>query len=255
MKNLIEIPIEKIEANPFQPRQEFEQEALQELAESIKEYGVLQPLLVAPKGTGYILLAGERRLRASKLAGLTHVPCVVGEYDDKQKAEIALIENLQRQDLHFFEEATAIQTLLQEFNVTQEELAQHLGKSQSAIANKLRLLKLDEKLQQDLIKANLTERHARALLKLEETERPKVLRKIISGNLNVGQTEKYIEKLHVPRKATHRLIVANDLRIYLNSFKKVVDIMNKGGIKTEYKYMIENDDVLVTIKFPNKKSR
>ena len=193
MKNLIEIPIEKIEANPFQPRQEFEQEALQELAESIKEYGVLQPLLVAPKGTGYILLAGERRLRASKLAGLTHVPCVVGEYDDKQKAEIALIENLQRQDLHFFEEATAIQTLLQEFNVTQEELAQHLGKSQSAIANKLRLLKLDEKLQQDLIKANLTERHARALLKLEETERPKVLRKIISGNLNVGQTEKYIE--------------------------------------------------------------
>ncbi len=255
MNNLKNIPINKIKVNPYQPRHEFDEGKLQELAESIKQYGVLQPLLIVPDKNEYILLAGERRLRASKLAGLTEVPCVLGEYDDKQKAEIALIENLQRQDLHFLEEAVGMRRLLEEFDVTQEELAQHLGIRQGTLANKLRLLKMDEQILGTLFESNLTERHARSLLKVADNQRLKVLRYIIKHNLNVKQTEEYISKLTAPHKSTHRLIVSNNVKVYLNSFKKVVDVMNKGGVKTDFKYTIENNDVIVTIKFPNKKTR
>lgn len=253
MNNLKNIAIAKIKVNPFQPRHEFDEKKLQDLTASIKQYGVLQPLLVVPDGGEYILLAGERRLRASKLAGLTEVPCVLGEYDDRQKAEIALIENLQRADLHYLEEAVGMRRLLEEFHLTQEDLAEHLGIKQSTLANKLRILKMDEQVLADLFKSNLTERHARALLKVEDGRRLKVLQYVIKHNLNVKQTEEYIGKLNMPRKSTHRLIVSNDLRLYINSFKKVVDVMNKGGVKTDFKYAVDGDDVVVTIKFSNKK--
>lgn len=255
MKNIQEIAINKIQTNPYQPRQEFAEDALNELAASVKHYGILQPLLVSEEADGYILIAGERRLRAARLAGLTKVPCVIGAYDDKQKAEIALIENLQRQNLNFFEEAEAMQRLLKEFKVTQEQLAAHLGKSQSAIANKLRLLKLDDELREDLLKENLTERHARALLKLPKDKRSDVLDHVALYQMNVAQTEEYIAKLMTPKEPTHRSIVATDLRIYLNSFKKIADTMTKGGIKTTYSYKVQDDDVIVTVKFPNKKPR
>lgn len=255
MKNIQEIAISKIHANPYQPRQEFEQAALNDLANSIKLYGILQPLLVNDDGNGYTLIAGERRLRAAQLAGLNKVPCVIGDYNDKQKAEIALIENLQRQNLNFFEEAEAMERLLKEFKVTQEQLAQHLGKSQSAIANKLRLLKLDVDLREELVKENLTERHARALLKLPKGLRSDVLDHVALYQFNVAQTEDYIARIMTPKEPTHRSIVANDLRIYLNSFKKLAETMTKGGVKTTYSYKVQDNDVVVTMRFPNKKPR
>lgn len=255
MKNIQQLEITKIQTNPYQPRQHFAEQELQELADSIKSYGILQPLLVSQEGNNYILIAGERRLRAAKLAGLMEVPCVLGEYDDKQKAEIALIENLQRQNLNFFEEAEAMRCLLQEFNLTQEQLAVRLSKTQSAIANKLRLLRLESELRQEILQENLTERHARALLKVPQEQRQEVLEHISRYQYNVAQTENYIDRLLTPKEPTHRSIVATDLRIYLNSFKRIVDMMNKGGVKTDYNYKIVDDNVIVTVKFPNKKAR
>ncbi|MDO4935217.1 MAG: ParB/RepB/Spo0J family partition protein [Phascolarctobacterium sp.] len=255
MNNIQHVEITKIQTNPYQPRQHFAEQELQELADSIKRYGILQPLLVSQDDGNYILIAGERRLRAAKLAGLTEVPCVLGEYDDKQKAEIALIENLQRQNLNFFEEAEAMQSLLQEFHLTQEQLAERVSKTQAAIANKIRLLRLDAELRKEILEEKLTERHARALLKVPQEQRQEVLEHVSRYQLNVAQTDDYIERLLAPKEPTHRSIVANDIRIYLNSFKQIVDMMNKGGVKTDYNYKLVGDDVIVTVKFPNKKAR
>lgn len=166
---VLRIPLYKIMPNPYQPRKEFESEALAELADSIRQYGVLQPLLVAPGPEGnYILIAGERRLRASTMAGLEAVPVIISEYTPQQIAEIAMIENLQRKDLHYLEEAEGYEQLLRTFNLTQESMAARVGKKQSTIANKLRLLRLPESIRQQLHDSELTERHARALLKLPE---------------------------------------------------------------------------------------
>ena len=169
--NVLRVPVEKILPNPYQPRKDFEAEALDDLAASIAEYGVLQPLLVA-RGAGdtYILIAGERRLRASKLAGLSDVPVIVSNYTEQQIAEIALIENLQREDLHFFEEAEGYEKLMTQFNLTQEAMAMRVGKKQSTIANKLRLLNLPLEIRNAIKESGLTERHGRALLKLKDME-------------------------------------------------------------------------------------
>ena len=161
---VLQVPLSKIVPNPYQPRKEFESEALSELADSIRQYGVLQPLLVAPgKGGTYILIAGERRLRASTMAGLGTVPVIVSEYTTQQIAEIALIENLQRKDLHYLEEAEGYEKLVNTFHLTQESMAIRVGKKQSTIANKLRLLRLPVSVRNKLHDSELTERHARAL--------------------------------------------------------------------------------------------
>lgn len=252
MKNIIEIDVTKIKINPFQPRQQFAEDELQDLKRSIQHYGVLQPLLVTAGQYGtYTLVAGERRLRAAKLAGLKKVPCVVGEYDDKQKAEIALIENIQRANLNYLEEATAIQRLLTEFGITQEELGQHLGKTQSTIANKLRLLRLDEEIKQGLLEAGLTERHARALLKLSETQRPEALKHIAQYNLNVVQTERYVEQLLHPVVPAKRKILIGNVQIHVNTFKRIVDTMQKGGIETDYKHEFDGKDLVITVRIKN----
>ena len=176
------VPLSKIVPNPYQPRKEFESEALSELADSIRQYGVLQPLLVAPgPDNNYILIAGELRLRASTMAGMGSVPVIVSEYTTQQIAEIALIENLQRKDLHYLEEAEGYEKLVNTFHLTQESMAGRVGKKQSTIANKLRLLKLSPSVRNTLHESDLTERHARALLKLENEETQKtVLKKIIT---------------------------------------------------------------------------
>ena len=169
-KNIVYIRIENIRPNPYQPRKKFERASLEELCESIKQYGIIQPINVRISGSGYELVAGERRLRAAEMAGLREIPAIILDVSDNDSAIMALIENLQREDLTYFEEAEGYQNLLSEHNLTQEELAEKIGKSQSTIANKIRLLRLSPLIKKILIDNSLTERHARALLKLHDEQ-------------------------------------------------------------------------------------
>lgn len=255
--NVLRVPVEKILPNPYQPRKDFEAEALDDLAASIAEYGVLQPLLVA-RGAGdtYILIAGERRLRASKLAGLSDVPVIVSNYTEQQIAEIALIENLQREDLHFFEEAEGYEKLMRQFSLTQEAMAMRVGKKQSTIANKLRLLNLPFEIRNAIKEAGLTERHGRALLKLKDREQQEqALKLIIKNGWNVKQTDEYVAKLLADNepKAKKRMLIVNDVRIYLNSVKKIVGTINEAGIPAQIKQELDGDDVVVTLRIKNTK--
>ena len=190
---LVEVPPETIRPNPRQPRAVFEEEGLRELASSIRRHGILQPLTVRRTPTGWELIAGERRLRAAKMAGLETVPCVVSTADEDTSALLALVENLQRRDLHYFEEAAAIADYIRAAAITQEEAAARLGRSPSALANKLRLLRLGEECREVLVKSGLTERHARALLRMEEdSERLAAAKYAAAHHLNVAQTEQYV---------------------------------------------------------------
>lgn len=253
---VVKVPIEKVIPNPYQPRKTFEDDALADLASSIAQYGVLQPLLVAPgKDDTYVLIAGERRLRASKMAELTEVPVIISEYTTQQIAEIALIENLQREDLHFLEEAEGYEQLMNEFMLTQEAMATRVGKKQSTIANKLRLLRLSANVRQVLRDGGLTERHARALLKLDvEDKQLEVLKVVIDKKYSVRQTEEYIEKLleEAAPKKRKRLIV-NDVRIYLNSIKQVVGVIKDSGIPVSMEQTVEGDEVVVSLRIKNMK--
>ena len=255
--NVIRVPVEKIQANPYQPRKDFEPEALEDLAASIAEYGVLQPLLVARgNDDNFLLIAGERRLRASKMAGLLDVPVIVSSYTEQQIAEIALIENLQREDLHFLEEAEGYEKLMTQFNLTQEAMAVRVGKKQSTIANKLRLLNLPLEIRNALKEAQLTERHGRALLKLKNSElQEQVLKQIIKNGWNVKQTEEHIAKIldEAAPKQKKRLVIVNDVRIYLNSVKKIVSTINDAGIPAQIKQEMDGDDVVVTLRIKNTK--
>ena len=258
---VLQIPLSKIVPNPYQPRKEFESEALSELADSIRQYGVLQPLLVAPgKGDTYILIAGERRLRASIMAGLGTVPVIVSEYTTQQIAEIALIENLQRKDLHYLEEAEGYEKLVNTFHLTQESMAIRVGKKQSTIANKLRLLRLPVSVRKKLHDSDLTERHARVLLKLENEDLQKaVLQKVLKGHLNVRQTEALVEKtLKEAGKLNQkkpRFVIVNDVRIYLNSIKEVMETVKSSGIPSSMEQEMDGDDVVVTLRIKNVKKR
>ena len=255
------VPLSKIVPNPYQPRKEFESEALSELADSIRQYGVLQPLLVAPgPDNNYILIAGERRLRASTMAGMGSVPVIVSEYTTQQIAEIALIENLQRKDLHYLEEAEGYEKLVNTFHLTQESMAGRVGKKQSTIANKLRLLKLSPSVRNTLHESDLTERHARALLKLENEETQKTeLKKIIKDHLNVKQTETLVDKTLKQEgklnKKKPRIVIVNDVRIYLNSIKNIMDAVKNSGIPSCMEQEMDGDDVVVTLRIKNVKKR
>ena len=253
---VLQVPLSKIVPNPYQPRKEFESEALSELADS-----VLQPLLVAPgKGDTYILIAGERRLRASIMAGLGTVPVIVSEYTTQQIAEIALIENLQRKDLHYLEEAEGYEKLVNTFHLTQESMAIRVGKKQSTIANKLRLLRLPVSVRNKLHDSKLTERHARVLLKLENEETQKaVLQKVLKGNLNVRQTEALVEKTLKENgkldKKKPRIVIVNDVRIYLNSIRDIMETVKTSGIPASMEQDMDGDDVVLTLRIKNVKKR
>jgi ParB family chromosome partitioning protein len=258
---VLPVPLSKIVPNPYQPRKEFESEALSELADSIRQYGVLQPLLVAPGKDGtYILIAGERRLRASIMAGLGTVPVIVSEYTTQQIAEIALIENLQRKDLHYLEEAEGYEKLVNTFHLTQESMAIRVGKKQSTIANKLRLLRLPVSVRNKLHDSKLTERHARVLLKLEnEDTQMAVLQKVLKGNLNVRQTEALVEKTLKENgkldKKKPRIVIVNDVRIYLNSIREIMETVKTSGIPASMEQDMDGDDVVVTLRIKNVKKR
>ncbi len=259
--SVVQVPVQNIEANPYQPRKHFEPEALAELAHSISQYGVLQPLLVAPMGDGrYMLIAGERRLRASKLAKLSMVPVIISDYTSQQIAEIALIENLQREDLHYLEAADGYEKLMDQFHLTQESMASRVGKKQSTIANKLRLLRLTETVRKLLKEHSLTERHARALLRLTaEEDQISVINEITKNGYNVRQTEKYIENYieehqdSAKLKKTKRLMIIQDVRIYLNSIKQITKNMEVSGIPVKVEQTLDGDDVVVTLHIKNTK--
>lgn len=256
---VVKIPTNQIFPNPYQPRKTFSDESLVDLCASIKEYGVLQPLLVSPSDDGrYMLIAGERRLRASRMANLSEVPVIISDYTSQQIAEIALIENLQREDLHFLEEAEGYEQLMNEFHLTQEAMAARVGKKQSTIANKLRLLRLTGSVRKVLVDAGLSERHARALLKLEdETKRLEVLAVVVEKGFSVRQTEEYIAKLldagEKEKEKKRRLVIVNDVRIYLNSIKQVVNSIKDVGIPVNMEQTIEGDEVIISLRIKNQK--
>ncbi len=234
---LMSVPTDAILKNPHQPRKIFEEGALFELAESIRSCGIIQPLTVRKlNDTTYELIAGERRLKAAKLIGLKEVPVIVMNVNEDASALVALIENLQRADLSFFEEAISYDKLIREFAYTQDELAFKLGKKQSTIANKLRLLRLGDEVKALAVEHQLSERHCRALLRLESEElQKKVLHQIVTKNLNVMETEQYVDSLLSEKasreKKEKRLIpLFRDIRIFSNTLKQAVEMMNKAGV-------------------------
>jgi len=258
-KDIQVVSIDEIVPNPFQPRKNFLPAALEDLAASIREYGVIQPLLVRQTDHGLELVAGERRLRASKLAGLTEVPVIVKRMEDKETAEIAMIENLQREDLHFLEEAEGFAKLMATFAFTQEELAKRMSKSQSTIANKLRLLKLTDQIREQIFTAGLTERHARALLKLSQEEmQVKALAEIIDKQMNVRETEQFIEKMlelgASKGKSKKRVVgIVRDVRIYLNTINQLTKQMKKSGLEVKVKQEQSEDYITVSMVIPKQK--
>jgi ParB family chromosome partitioning protein len=262
VNDIEKISIDKIEPNPFQPRKTFVDESLAELSESIREFGVIQPLLLRKTATSYEVVAGERRLRASRMAGLTEVPAIVKSLNDKEMAELAMIENLQREDLHYLEEAEGFASLLDNFGFTQEVLAKRMGKSQSTIANKLRLLKLAPEVRQVLYRENLTERHARALLKLKESERQlEVLGTVLNESLNVRQTELLIEEMNLKQSADNAEKkkkvkikgIIRDVRIFVNTINHVVGEMKKNGLKVSVEQESDDDYIFINMKIPKRK--
>ncbi len=252
-----EIPISLIKANPYQPRKHFDPLQLEELSKSIKEYGVLQPLIVRKVKDYYELVAGERRLRASHAIGLKTVPVVIRDLADKEIAEIALIENLQREDLNYFEEAEGYKRLISEFALTQDEVAKRVGKSQSTIANKMRLLKLPEEVQKNINTEIVTERHARALLKITQPEmQMAILKEIYVNEYNVRETDLLVEKYlnaeaEIINPSGGRKIVRifKDMRIYLNTIRNAVHTIAEAGldIKMTEKECTEHIEVLIRI--------
>ncbi|MGG5463357.1 nucleoid occlusion protein [Clostridium sp. B9] len=255
---IIHISVENIVPNIYQPRKYFDEEALKELSISIVNHGIIQPLTVRKIGDIYELVAGERRLRAAKLASLEKVPCNIVDITEKESAEIALLENLQREDLNFIEEAEAYYNLIQDHNFTQEQLANRMGKKQSTIANKLRLLKLNGKVREICLENNLTERHARALLSLpEEKLQLKVIKAVVKNSLNVKKTEELINKEllklagdELNSKGKKKILGVFPTKIYVNSIKQIFD---KFKIPAEYKSKDCGEYVQITINIPKDK--
>ena len=248
------IPSDSIYPNPNQPRKVFDQSELVNLAISIRMNGILQPITVREVENGYELVSGERRLRASKLAGLLNVPCIVVEVNSLKSAVFALIENLQRQNLAYFEEAQAINKLMKDFSLSQDEAARRLGKAPSTVSNKLRLLGLPEEARNLLSENGLSERHARALLRLQEEDIMEVLQKVIDRKLNVTQTEKlvdeYVSRGKAPKRQTK--IMFSDVKIFLNTINNALDTMQKAGIKAQFRREDKEDSYIYFIEIPKR---
>jgi len=250
------LPLEEIRPNPVQPRKHFAPEAMAELTESVRQYGVLQPLTVRRRNGGYELVAGERRLRAAQAAGLQEVPCMVLDVNLEESGLIALVENLQRKDLDVIEEAEGISRLIRVFGLSQEEAARRLGKSQSAVANKLRLLRLPSDVLELMHLHGLTERHGRALLRLPTAELQRTAARTIAEKaLTVSAAEAYVDRLlagePAPRRQSTRLIL-KDLGIFLNSLSKNLDLMRQGGIDAKMQRQETESETVVTIRIPKK---
>jgi ParB family chromosome partitioning protein len=258
------LPVDAIYPSTVQPRKRFEQEALAELSESIAQYGVLNPLTVRRRGTSYELIAGERRLRAATLAGLREVPCIVVDANMEDASLIALVENLQRRDLDFVEEAEGIAQLISLFGMSQEEAARRLGKSQPSIANKLRLLRLPKDVLDTLRDDNLTERHGRALLRLPgEGAQRAALHEMVAQRMNVSAAEAYVEELLAAppvvetseelQSRRRTMFVLKDVRVFLNTLAHGLDMMKQGGIDADLQKHETDTELVLTISIPKQK--
>lgn len=262
-KRLVEVNVASIHPNPYQPRATFDEESIAELAQSIQQVGLLQPLLVRKVDDGYELVAGERRLRAVTSLGMEKVACIVQQdIEDESSAMMALIENLQREDLHYLEEAQCYQKLLETYGLTQEELANRLGKSQSSIANKLRLLKLSDEVKAAMTEKRLSERHARALLKLtDDKQRLDAVEKIAEKGLSVKETEQMVEKTlnkaydekqdgAKPRPKLMRIV--RDYRLFMNTINQAVNQLRESGMTVEVEQSDRADGVDIKISVTRK---
>ena len=260
INKVIEIDVSLIVPNPHQPRTEFDDSDIRSLAESIGQFGILQPLSVRKSGEKYELIAGERRLRAAKMCGLQAVPCIVHDISERNSAVLALVENIQRQDLSFFDEAAAIEKLISYYGMTQEDAASKLGKAQSTIANKLRLLRLTPEERELIVGFNLTERHARALLKLGSCEeRINILEKVIKNKLNVERTEKlvedYIGQKKVRQSYRTRSKVFQNVKIFVNTINKAIETMQSAGIDADSKKIQNEEYIEYRVRIPIENSR
>lgn len=262
---IVYLSTEDIVPNPVQPRKLFDDEGLEELSRSIKDYGILNPLSVRLRGSRYELVAGERRLRAARLAGLKEVPCILLDVNMEDASLIALVENLQRRDLDFIEEANGINQLIRMFGMSQEEAARRIGKSQSAVANKLRLLRLPQDVLEGLRQNGLTERHGRALLRLPDRESQRAaLLYIIDNGLTVAATDAYIDALlqapeapeepEAPKAEGRRTFVLKDVRVFLNTLSRSIDLMKQGGIDAGIRREETEDQLILTISIPKGKT-
>ena len=262
-KRLVEVNVASIHPNPYQPRATFDEESIAELAQSIQQVGLLQPLLVRKVDDGYELVAGERRLRAVTSLGMEKVACIVQQdIEDESRAMMALIENLQREDLHYLEEAQCYQKLLETYGLTQEELANRLGKSQSSIANKLRLLKLSDEVKAAMTEKRLSERHARALLKLtDDKQRLDAVERIAEKGLSVKETEQMVEKTlnkaydekqdgAKPRPKLMRIV--RDYRLFMNTINQAVNQLRESGMTVEVEQSDRADGVDIKISVTRK---
>lgn len=251
---LTKLSPDKILPNPSQPRKVFQEAELEGLAQSIAENGLLQPVTVRRENGTYYLIAGERRLRACKLAGLKEIPALVADCEPEDSAVLALLENLQRKDLQMFEQANAIVNLLREWQITQEEAAKRLGMSQSYLANKIRLLKLSLEEQEEILKHHLSERHARALLRVDDmTLRQKLLATVIERGLNVAQTEELAAAALQPKKPAgkrKRTFIAKDIRLFINTIDHAVDAMKTAGIPAQTEKKETEEYIECTVRIP-----
>lgn len=261
---ILQINISDIKPNPYQPRKTFTEERILELCDSIKEVGIIQPLVVRKIGSAYELVAGERRLRAAKAAGLAAVPVVVKQYTDQEVAQATLIENIQREDLNVLEEARAYDQLLTDFRLTQEELAKRMGFSQSTIANKRRLLKLADEVKEMLLAGSLNERQARALLKLDSHEAQALIaRQAVEEDFTVKQVEDAVERflsgesvedaMSAASNKPIRKLLVRDVRIFVNSVRQAIHLMKKSGVPAQVQENDGDDFYEVVVRIPKRK--
>ena len=257
-----QVDINSIRPNKYQPRSIFSEEKIEELARTIHTHGVIQPIVIRPLGEGeYEIIAGERRYRAMKSLNWTEVPAIIRDLDDRETASIALIENLQREELTAIEEAYAYEKLLELHSLTQEALAQRLGKGQSTVANKLRLLRLPDEIKKGIMEKNISERHARALIPLKDADlQIKMYKEVVERQLNVKQLEAQVQELLNPKEQDEkkqvrpkRKSVSRDVRIALNTIKQSLTLVSKSGIEVETEEEDSEDFYTITVKIPKKK--
>lgn len=247
------VSIDEIRPNPYQPRIDFDDEALMELSQSIRENGLIHPITVRQEKDGYEIVAGERRYRAMKIAGMIEIPVIVIDADEVQMAEMALVENIQRENLSAIEEANAYVQIMKTTGISQSQLALKLGKSQSSIANKIRLLQLDEEVQQAVTARRITERHARALLALPKEKQEQAMETIVKKGLTVAQSEKMIRKEESPKPKRQKKVfkgLSRNIKIGLNTIDQAVAMIEKSGIQIHREMTEDEDEVVVTLHFP-----
>lgn len=251
--SVVEIDINSIEPSRYQPRLDFDEEALEELTKSIQVNGLIQPITVRETDGHYEIIAGERRYRACKKAGYEKVACYILSPSEGQAAEMALVENIQREDLTAIEEAKAYVEIMRQSSLTQEQVAQKVGKSQSSVANKIRLLNLPQEIQDGVLSRTISERHARALLQASEDKRVDIYHKIVDEDFNVRQTEAYIEQINAPKQKKRKQITrgySRNIQIGLNTVNKSIEMVKGLGINVDSTIEESDTDIKMIIRFP-----